>query len=217
MNNLKAIFFDFDGVIAESVHVKTEAFYQLYLPYGEEIASQVRQHHLDNGGMSRFEKFKLYHQKFLNISLEEAGIQQLAQQFSELVLDAVVKSTWVEGVVPFLEKYHSKLRFWVITGTPTEEAKIIVEKKGIAKYFQAIYGSPKKKDYWVAKLLKETGLKNDEIIFLGDATADHAAAISGNLHFALRETPDNKPLFADYTGIRFSNFMELEEKLFQSI
>lgn len=52
---IKAIFWDFDGVIAESVNVKTEAFYNLYLPYGIEIAEKVRRHHLDNGGMSRFE------------------------------------------------------------------------------------------------------------------------------------------------------------------
>ena len=29
MNNLQAIFFDFDGVIADSVHIKTEAFEKL--------------------------------------------------------------------------------------------------------------------------------------------------------------------------------------------
>lgn len=41
---IKAIFWDFDGVIAESVNVKTEAFYNLYLPYGIEIAEKVRRY-----------------------------------------------------------------------------------------------------------------------------------------------------------------------------
>ena len=62
---IKAIFWDFDGVIAESVNVKTEAFYNLYLPYGIEIAEKVRRHHLDNGGMSRFEKFRYYQTRLL--------------------------------------------------------------------------------------------------------------------------------------------------------
>ena len=40
-NNIKNIFFDFDGVIAESVSAKTEAFREMYLPYGIDIANQV--------------------------------------------------------------------------------------------------------------------------------------------------------------------------------
>ena len=31
--NIKNIFFDFDGVIAESVNAKTDAFEEMYLPY----------------------------------------------------------------------------------------------------------------------------------------------------------------------------------------
>ena len=52
------IFFDFDGVLAESVQVKSDAFFKLYLPYGEEVAQKALNHHINNGGMSRFEKFK---------------------------------------------------------------------------------------------------------------------------------------------------------------
>ena len=54
---IKAIIFDFDGVIAESVNVKTEAFASLYEPYGKDVVNKVEQHHLANGGVSRFEKF----------------------------------------------------------------------------------------------------------------------------------------------------------------
>ena len=38
---IKNIFFDFDGVIAESVSAKTDAFKEMYMPYGEEIAAKV--------------------------------------------------------------------------------------------------------------------------------------------------------------------------------
>ena len=51
---IKAIFWDFDGVIADSVNVKTDAFYEMYLPYGKHIADKVRQYHLNNGGVSRY-------------------------------------------------------------------------------------------------------------------------------------------------------------------
>ena len=38
---LKGIIFDFDGVIAESVEVKTDAFANLYQPYGDNVVNKV--------------------------------------------------------------------------------------------------------------------------------------------------------------------------------
>ena len=62
---IKAIIFDFDGVISHSIEVKTQAFYNLYKDYGEEISKKVVEHHESNGGISRFEKIKFYHKNFL--------------------------------------------------------------------------------------------------------------------------------------------------------
>ncbi|MBT7899475.1 MAG: HAD hydrolase-like protein, partial [Candidatus Marinimicrobia bacterium] len=59
---LKGIIFDFDGVIADSVQVKTDAFASLYEQYGDNIVTKVIEHHEANGGMSRFKKIKLYHE-----------------------------------------------------------------------------------------------------------------------------------------------------------
>ena len=38
---LKGIIFDFDGVIAESVQVKTDAFSSIYKPYGKDVVDKV--------------------------------------------------------------------------------------------------------------------------------------------------------------------------------
>ena len=54
------IFWDFDGVIKESVSVKTDAYLELFRPYGSDVCKQVKNHHLANGGMSRFDKIPLY-------------------------------------------------------------------------------------------------------------------------------------------------------------
>lgn len=213
MNKITNIFFDFDGVLAESVHVKTNAFYQLYLPYSQEIAEKARQHHIENGGMSRFEKFRLYHQKFLNTALDEAGLQKLATQFSQLVLNGVIESAEVPGANNFLEKYYREKNFWIITGTPTPEIEIIVKKRQMNHYFKGWYGSPEKKPYWAAYLLEKHRLNPQTTLFLGDARQDYEAAQQNNLIFALRETEENVPLFNDFVGLRFHDFDELEKKL----
>ena len=54
------LIFDFDGVILDSVHLKTEAFAELYEKFNNNIVSEVREFHEKNGGMSRFEKIHYY-------------------------------------------------------------------------------------------------------------------------------------------------------------
>ena len=54
------IFWDFDGIIKDSVKVKSMAFMQLFTPFGEDVVKQVREHHEANGGLSRFDKLPIY-------------------------------------------------------------------------------------------------------------------------------------------------------------
>ena len=42
MRERSVIFWDFDGVIKESVGVKTEAYVKLFAPFGAPIAARVR-------------------------------------------------------------------------------------------------------------------------------------------------------------------------------
>ncbi|MDT0558059.1 HAD family hydrolase [Ichthyenterobacterium sp. W332] len=209
----KNIFFDFDGVIAESVSAKTEAFRDLYLPYGKSIADKVELHHTRHGGVSRYEKFKIYHEEFLNTPISQDGIEELAQQFSDLVLNKVINSDEVKGAEYFIKKYASKLKYWIITGTPTTEIKVITDKRNLTDYFIGIHGSPKNKKYWTEYLIGKHQLKREETLFLGDATTDYDAALFSNLHFALRENEENEYLFKDYHGLKFIDFYQLEKSI----
>ena len=53
----------------------------------------------------------------------------MAIQFSNIVLDKVINSDEVLGANYFIEKYHTKFQFWIITGTPTTEIELIAEKR----------------------------------------------------------------------------------------
>ena len=211
--NIKNIFFDFDGVIAESVSAKTDAFEEMYLPYGKDIAAKVVEYHKLHGGVSRYEKFKYFHKEFLNEVINKEKVDELAIQFSNIVLDKVINSDEVLGANYFIEKYHKKFKFWIITGTPTTEIELIVEKRKLTNFFIGLHGSPKNKRYWTEYIIDKYNLKRDEIIFLGDATTDMAAADYSKTHFALRENEENQELFKDYKGHRFNDFYQLEKFL----
>ena len=38
---MNSIIFDFDGVILDSVNIKTNSFYKMYIKYGLDVAKQV--------------------------------------------------------------------------------------------------------------------------------------------------------------------------------
>jgi len=211
--NIKNIFFDFDGVIAESVSAKTDAFEEMYLPYGKDIAAKVVEYHKLHGGVSRYEKFKYFHKEFLNEVINKEKVDELAIQFSNIVLDKVINSDEVLGANYFIKKYHTKFQFWIITGTPTKEIELIAKKRKLSSFFIGLHGSPNNKRYWTENLIKKYKLNRDEIIFLGDATTDIDAADFSKIHFALRENEENKEIFKDYKGLRFKDFYQLEKIL----
>lgn len=209
---IKAVFFDFDGVIAESLNAKTEAFYQMYLPYGEDIAGKAKRHHLENGGISRFEKFRLYHHDFLGIDLSPEEIQTLADDFSSRVLEQVIQAPFVPGALEAIQKLHAAgYKLFVISGTPHDEMAAIVKSRNLDSYFLKVCGSPTGKKEWSRKLMDAHALTPDQVVFVGDATTDYDAAAFHKMHYVLREHPDNVEFFKEYTGARMADLFQLPE------
>lgn len=207
--SIKAIFYDFDGVIKDSTDIKSQAFYELYLPYGKEIADKVMQHHIEHGGMSRFEKFKHYHNTFLNKNISEQEINECANTFSDLVLKKVIESAYVAGALEAIKEGSEKYQQFIVTGTPQQEIEFIIDKLNISTYFQKLCGSPKKKIQHSEELLKEFNLKPEEVLFVGDALTDYDCAMHCGFHFYLREHYENKDLFAEKKVYKKSDLTSL--------
>ena len=206
---LKGIIFDFDGVIAESVHIKSDAFASLYKQYGGNIITKVIKHHEANGGLSRFEKIKLYHGSYLNKAITNEEIEELANQFSELVVEKVIDSPYVPGVFKYIQKCYEKYNLFISTGTPTNEMKQILIGRGIAEYFIEIHGSPEKKSVHISKIMSKYNYQPDELIFYGDANTDIDAAEQANVPFVLIKNNFNEELVKKIRGKIINNFIGL--------
>ena len=150
---LKGIIFDFDGVIAESVQIKSDAFAELYSPHGSDIVKKVVDHHEANGGMSRFAKIKFYHETFVNCKITEKEITDLANQFSALVVEKVIAAPYVPGALEYIQKSYEQYTLFISTGTPTDEIMEILIAKGINNYFINVYGSPENKEIHINKII----------------------------------------------------------------
>lgn len=199
--------FDFDGVIAESVSVKTNAFAELYNPFGDEIVKKVVKHHEANGGMSRFEKFRYYHNTFLNKSISEDEVTSLADQFSGLVIGRVIDAPYVPGALEFIEDSYNKYKLFISTGTPTEEIKQILIGRNIEKYFTEVFGSPDNKNIHMKSIFVNYGFKPSELIFYGDSSTDLVAATNAKIPFVLIKNCFNQDLAKSFNGDKIESFL----------
>ena len=192
---IKNILFDFDGVICESVDIKTEAFYEMYLMHGKDTAIKVREHHVANGGMSRYDKFQYYEKEFLGKVLTNKKMEELSLTFSSLVKKKVIAAPFTKGALEFLQKHSQEYTCFIVSATPMSEMQEIAKKKNIDQYFQEIFGSPKNKIEWGKHILDTYKLQAEETLFIGDAMSDFNAAKANKMHFLLRETKDNQKIF----------------------
>ena len=206
---LKGIIFDFDGVIAESVQVKTDAFAGLYAQYGRDIENKVVEHHEANGGISRFKKIKFYHESFLNKAITKKEITALANQFSELVVEKVIDVPYVPGALEYIKKSYKRYKLFISTGTPIEEIKQILKGRNIEHFFTDVFGSPDKKTVHINNIEINYGLKSNELIFYGDSNSDLDAAKSANIPFVLIRNSFNKHLTKTFKGKIINNFKGL--------
>ena len=210
----KALFFDFDGVLADSVEVKTRAFAKLFECYGPAIEAKVVDHHRKNGGMTRADKFRHYYQEFLGKPLDEAELQRLCNEFSRLVVDEVVSAPEIPGAENFLKKWHNSVKCFMVSATPDDEIKEIVKRRGIDIYFHEILGSSCSKSDNVKYLRNKYELAPRQCLFFGDAESDYRAATASGVNFIGILPNENASLLQIAPDIKWArNFvgMDLEK------
>jgi len=200
----QVVFWDFDGVIKDSVDVKTRAFETLFMPYGTEVVARVRAHHEENGGLSRFDKMPIY-LNWAGLPVSDEQVSVFCDEFSGLVLQGVIDSPWVPGVYDYLLQYCRQQYFVLITATPQEEIEYILDYIGIAKCFREVFGAPRGKSEAIAGVLRRLEVEPVNALVIGDAQADLLAARANATPFLLRRTVINQHLQASYDGHQFDN------------
>ncbi len=206
---LKAIIFDFDGVISESVGVKADGFAAIYEPFGKEVIRKVLDHHYLNGGISRFDKLRFYHKNFLGIELNGLELEKLAEKFSNFVVKKIINAQYVNGAIDFFENNYKKYKLFISTGTPQDEIEIIIKEKEIDHYFIEVHGSPRSKIDHINSILINNDLSKHQTIFVGDAKQDCKAAKTAGLKFIARIHEKN--LFLEEEPYLVKDLSELEK------
>ena len=108
---IRAVVFDFDGVLVESIETKTNAYACLFECEGEEIVRRVVEYHLKHGGVSRFEKFKFIYREILCRPLSEKNSRLRRAKSKHFTLTRALKPQFFracgalnQSISPLLER-----------------------------------------------------------------------------------------------------------------
>ena len=201
------VFLDFDGVIKESVEVKSDAFESLFMPFGEDVACRIRRHHERNSGISRYEKLPIY-LEWAGQEYTEKQVAEWGGRFSVMVKQRVIDSAWVPGILEFLKNQAENVRFFVITATPQAEIDEILVRLGISHYISAVIGAPTPKEEAIQSLLWQFSIHNAQAVMVGDAGSDHLAAKANQIDFILRRTELNLELQETLDCVMINDFIK---------
>lgn len=208
LKKVQLIFWDFDGVIKDSIEIKTKAFVKLFHPFGAGVAERVRGHHEAHGGMSRFDKLPLYLQ-WAGEEPTESRVNEFCDQFGQLVLQDVIDAPWVHGVETILRANPHQQTFVLVSATPQDELEQILQALDLTGCFAEIFGSPTRKKDAIQITLAARGLDPHACLMVGDALADFEAAEANQMPFLLRRHETNAKVFASYTGASVKDFTAL--------
>lgn len=181
---IKCLVFDCDGVILDSVPVKTRAFARLAEPYGHEAVDRMVLYHGMHGGVSRFRKFEWFFREILNRDITPEESEAWGHKFAEYALDEVRRCCLIPGAEAVLENWFGKIPMYICSGAPVAELELILGERGLAHYFNGIYGSPPAKAELLKEIVKsQKKLMAAEFLMIGDATTDLKAAEEAETQF----------------------------------
>jgi len=179
----QSFIFDCDGVILDSNKIKSEAFAQLAQPYGKSAVEALTTFHVQNGGISRFEKVRFLVDNVLGQPEDVALVQQLVLQYGLIVREQLLDCAMCDGVVEFLEAVASAGKdMHVVSGGLESELRDVFKARSLDKYFSSICGSPRTKGE-IMQDLKGRAKLPLPALFFGDSRADFEAAFGAGCDF----------------------------------
>jgi phosphoglycolate phosphatase-like HAD superfamily hydrolase len=187
IDSLRAIVFDFDGVILESANIKTEAFLELYAGHPDKLAA-IRDYHIANAGISRYVKFEHIQRNILGLPYTEEVRKQVGAAFERLTRERIFRCAQVPGAETLLQGLRGRVQRIVGSGTPQAELELIVATRKMGDWFEELWGTPRVKADILRDVMTRHGLSPQEVLMVGDGLSDYQAAVEAGTRFLARET-----------------------------
>ena len=179
------ILWDFDGVLMDSNSVRDFGFEKVLANYPKESVEQLMVFHRDNGGLSRYVKFRYFFENILNQKVTDEEIIELSNEFSIIMRQGLTNPNLIihDSMNFVKKKYDQGVKMYIVSGSDQIELRFLCDVLDIAKFFLSIYGSPKSKNELVRHIIDSNKYLKEEIVLIGDSVNDYEAARVNKISF----------------------------------
>ena len=182
--SVKTIFWDFDGVILDSMAVRDWGFREIFKEFSAEQVEDLIVYHRSNGGLSRYVKIRYFYEHILNKEISEAEVLEYAERFSVLMKQELTNpKNLILDAVNFIKQNHKNYNFHIVSGSDQNELRFLCKELGLSSYFLSIHGSPIPKKELVASILLDKAYSEDDCCLIGDSINDYEAAEANAIIF----------------------------------
>jgi HAD superfamily hydrolase (TIGR01549 family) len=183
-SNLKAILFDFDGVILDSMDVRDSGFRYIFRCFDDDKLEELILYHRKNGGLSRFKKINYFYKEILKKEISSELVNSYAEKYSTIMRKELVnKDKLIGDTIDFIKSSQDLFDFHIVSGSEHTELNYLCTALKIDKYFLSISGSPAPKEELITRTLERYMYKKNEAIVVGDSINDLVAAKRNGLTF----------------------------------
>ena len=115
---IKVIFFDFDGVILDSLKIREKGFREIFVDFKRKDVDELITFHRVNGGLSRFVKIQYFFKNILDMNLDENSLHIYAEKYSMIMRNELGNKKYlIIESLSFIKKYHRKLKLHIRSGS----------------------------------------------------------------------------------------------------
>lgn len=180
----RVILWDFDGVIMNSNHIRDLGFERVLEEFPQDQVDKLMDYHRENGGLSRFNKFRYFFEEIRGEEVSESAIELYAEKFSKIMLSLLIdESLLINETVQFIKKEYSNYAMHIVSGSAQVELRYICNELNLSKYFVSIHGSPTPKNDLVSQVIENNTYSIEDCVLIGDSINDYIAAEVNNIDF----------------------------------
>lgn len=181
---VKNIFWDFDGVILDSQKIRVNGFKEIFKNYPKDCVNKLIEYHINNGGLSRFNKIAYFFNDILKQDISNETLQDYANKFSDIMRKELINKKYlIQDSITFIENNYTKYNFHILSGSEQNELRFLCDKLEINKFFLSILGSPTPKTKLMHDLIMEQKYNTKQCVMIGDSIHDFKAASANNVAF----------------------------------
>ena len=153
---IKTIFWDFDGVILDSMPIRDFGFVKIFEEFDKNLVDKLLEYHTLNGGLSRYVKIRYFYNILLKKDISDEKVQELADKFSTIMRNELTNKKYlIKETVEFIKLNYQNYNFHIVSGSDEKELNYLCKELELSQYFKTIEGSPTCKNDLVKNILQK--------------------------------------------------------------